>query len=513
MSDYDDDFEDYNDTLNDRSKQGTIKRATKSKPKIGKKYDATAKDSSYDNTLARDNTIGIKGKDYSKLKKPILDPNPTPKGTKSKPSLALNTQGKQLNKKGSVYSSTPNLQQNRGSDRKNLLAGENHISTHRKLTNFGLTKKAEQTIVPSKAMTLEQAEKLMNDAHNKIEEFKSQQNKGGNLDENLELSIKENKYLQKTLVSMQDIINKLFEKFDPIKAPMKSYPQTDRIKSPPKSAQMKYRTKEVENAQHALDNMMVEYDRLSLRMDMIKDPNYFSNLHMELSNITKEMKELELQNKTLHTEQKKREVELEKLLAQGAPDTMFQINDLQNKVTITKDQLRKEQAESEEVDKLMQDVIEQEKQLKEKEEKLRNIGSKYEVNFDTAGDGAKKQLKDELESKKETYKKHLDIAEGATKVMRKKLKTTSKVNKNRLKELEKQKQEFEAELEKKTLEVKEKNKEIAELMEKNADLQKVRQQNHFFGEDKGGNGYDAVKKAIQEQDEKETKAAIIIQSW
>lgn len=224
------------------------------------------------------------------------------------------------------------------------------------------------------------------------------------------------------------MVSYLTFRFDPIKAPMKSYPQTDRIKSPPKSAQMKYRTKEVENAQHALDNMMVEYDRLSLRMDMIKDPNYFSNLHMELSNITKEMKELDLQNKTLHTEQKKREVELEKLLAQGAPDTMFQINDLQNKVTINKDQLRKEQAESEEIDKLMQDVIEQEKQLKEKEEKLRNIGSKYEVNFDTAGDGAKKQLKEELESKKETYKKHLDIAEGATKVMRKKLKTTSKVN-------------------------------------------------------------------------------------
>lgn len=212
MSDYDDDFEDYNDTLNDRSKQGTIKRATKSKPKIGKKYDATAKDSSYDNTLARDNTIGIKGKDYSKLKKPILDPNPTPKGTKSKPSLALNTQGKQLNKKGSVYSSTPNLKENRQNDRKNLLANESHISTHRKLISFGLTKKAEQTIVPSKAMTLEQAEKLMSDAHTKIEEFKSQQNKGGNLDENLELSVKENKYLQKTLVKMQDIINKLFEK-------------------------------------------------------------------------------------------------------------------------------------------------------------------------------------------------------------------------------------------------------------------------------------------------------------
>ena len=162
--------------------------------------------------------------------------------------------------------------------------------------------------------------------------------------------------MQKTLINIQDVINKIFEKYDPVKAPMKSYPQTDRIKSPPKSVQMKYRTKEVENAQKALENMMIEYEKVSARMEMIKDPNFFSNLHSQLDSINREMKDLEKENKTLLTEQKKREIEMEKLLAQGAPDTMFQINDLQNKVTITKDQLRKEIAENEEVETLMQQV-------------------------------------------------------------------------------------------------------------------------------------------------------------
>lgn len=245
-------------------------------------------------------------------------------------------------------------------------------------------------------------------------------------------------------------------KFDPVKAPMKSYPQTDRIKSPPKSAQMKYRTKEVENAQHALENMMVEYDKLSQRMEVVKDPNYFSNLHLELSKVTQQMKDLELENKGLLTEQRKREIEMEKLLAQGAPDTMFQINELQNKVTITKDQLRKEQAENEEVDQLTAQVEEQEILLKEKEEKLRAIGAKYEVNFDETVDENKKQLSADLQNKRNTYEKHLGIAEAATKVMRKKLKTVSKTNKLKLKELEKQKAEYEAELELKTQQVKEK---------------------------------------------------------
>lgn len=46
---------------------------------------------------------------------------------------------------------------------------------------------------------------------------------------------------------------------------------------------------------------------------------------------------------------------------------MFKINDLQTKVTITKDQLRKEQLELQNVEQLLMQVKEQEEVLKEKE--------------------------------------------------------------------------------------------------------------------------------------------------
>lgn len=259
MSDYDDDFEEGNDTFNDRTKGKSKKSPAKNATKGKSNYNSTLKDSSYDNTLARDNTLGFKPKENA-----LRKPNPL---QNAKPTLGGNSlaQPKGL-AKGGVHSSTPNLQGARDASKKSLLGGVPQTTTHRKLTNFGLTKKAEQTIIPSKAMTLEQAEKLMEDAKLKIDAFKSEKAKAdsGNMDERLEVSIKENKYLQKTLIGMQDIINKLFEKYDPVKAPMKSYPQTDRIKSPPKSAQMRYRTKEVENAQHALDNMMIEYEKVIL---------------------------------------------------------------------------------------------------------------------------------------------------------------------------------------------------------------------------------------------------------
>lgn len=62
-------------------------------------------------------------------------------------------------------------------------------------------------------MMIEQAEKLMEDSKTKIEYFKEKLNNSetGNLDEKLEISLKENKYLQDTLVGMNDIINRLFK--------------------------------------------------------------------------------------------------------------------------------------------------------------------------------------------------------------------------------------------------------------------------------------------------------------
>ena len=184
MSDYEDDFEDYkNDTLNDRSmKQTKAKPNVKSKPSLKNKLGATGKDSSYDNTLARDKTLGIKPKEYPRPnKKPDL--NPSAPGT-------IKPKTKKLSKKGGIYSSTPSLGSKKRIPKKNLLEGTT-MNTQRKIINFGLTKKAEQNIIPSKAMTIEKAEKLMSDAQEKIEIFKKQQNQGGgNIDEKLEVSIK-----------------------------------------------------------------------------------------------------------------------------------------------------------------------------------------------------------------------------------------------------------------------------------------------------------------------------------
>ncbi|CAI2362386.1 unnamed protein product [Moneuplotes crassus] len=489
MSDYDDDFEEYNDTFKDQTAKKTTGKAAKGK-----------KESSYDNTFARDKTLGIKPRDHKPFgvkgpKAPFTVKKQAPKG---------------LSKHGGIHSSTPNLSKDAKGTKKGLLA-ETNGKTHKKLHNFGLTKKAQQALKPSKGTMVEQLEKLMEEAQTKMEEFIKQQESQGETGAKLEAAKQENKYLQDTMVAMNSAVNQLFEK----QMNIKHYPQTGRIKSPPKSAQMRYRTKEVENSQKALENIMAEHEHLSQRMETVKDPSYYSSLHSDLSSVKQQMKEAEKESKELHTEQKRRELETEKLLAQGAPDSMFQIKELQNKVTINKDQLLEEEKQSAELDDLLQNIEEREQELKEKEEKLRAEGSSLGINFDTTVDEAKREMNAQLQNKRDTYEKHLGIAEHASKVMKKKLKNMSKSNKAKLRELEKQKEEFDKELQAKTDQVKEKNAEIAELMKKNQELQKAKKKDHnkFMENGKNSNGYDAVERAIQEQNEKETQAAILIQKW
>ena len=102
--------------------------------------------------------------------------------------------------------------------------------------------------------------------------------------------------------------------------------------------------------------MMIEYERVQARMDKVKDPTFLASLHEKLDKLKSEVKQVDKENKMLQIEQKKREVEMEKLLQAGAPQSMYKINELQTKVTITKDQLRKEQEELERVEGLLEEV-------------------------------------------------------------------------------------------------------------------------------------------------------------
>ena len=64
-------------------------------------------------------------------------------------------------------------------------------------------------------MALNEAEELVRQAKERIEKIKQEGGGQGEIDDKLEKALKENKYLQKTMRSMHDVINELFEKHDP----------------------------------------------------------------------------------------------------------------------------------------------------------------------------------------------------------------------------------------------------------------------------------------------------------
>ena len=133
-------------------------------------------------------------------------------------------------------------------------------------------------------MILDEAEALVADAKEKIDEFAALSKNGDetNVDFALELNLKESKFLQKTMRRMQEVINQIFLKHDPGRSPIKSYPKTEGQKTPPEDAQLRYRSEEVKNAQKALQNMILEYEKVQARVETVKGASYISDLHEKL---------------------------------------------------------------------------------------------------------------------------------------------------------------------------------------------------------------------------------------
>ena len=116
-----------------------------------------------------------------------------------------------------------------------------------------------------------------------------------------------------------------------------------------------------------------------------------------------------------------------------------------------------------------------------------------------------------LKEQKHQYDRHLQIAESATKAMKRKLKLNSKRNKNKLKALQEEKRQLELELSEKTEQVNEKNQEIAELMDKTKRQQLKQQQLRQEQNRPQNKDYDTVIQQIQEMDKREEDALLVIQ--
>lgn len=121
---------------------------------------------------------------------------------------------------------------------------------------------------------------------------------------------------------------------------------------------------------------------------------------------------------------------------------------------------------------------------------------------------------EELTHQKQKYDKNLHITNTATKTLKKKLKIMTKANKQRLNELKTQKEELQEEFRLKAREVLDKNQMIGDMMEKGKSKQRYEKQIKVSKKKgKKTKNYDAVQKAIEEMDEREHRAALIVQKW
>ncbi len=118
----------------------------------------------------------------------------------------------------------------------------------------------------------------------------------------------ENVFLSTSLKNIKDNIDELFTKFDPRSNPVKSHPISDALKYKPVEEQLRTRDREIENAEKALANVLLEYKHVSEKVEQVRNPVYLNQLQEQVDKLSQEIKVAEKDIKHKELFQQKREV-------------------------------------------------------------------------------------------------------------------------------------------------------------------------------------------------------------
>ncbi|CDW85290.1 c2 domain containing protein [Stylonychia lemnae] len=433
-------------------------------------------------------------------------------------SQQIESQPKTLTKGMKNVSSTPNLQssskryQQTIIDAKQYLAAAQNVSPNFIQRNIEKYDKGEQSEFQILLDFIERT-------RTKIVEYSEQSKRNDMGTKSIEIddSIKytlnydENMFLTTGIKELKERIDELFTKYDP-------------------KEQCKTRDREIENADKQLKALVQEYEKVYNRVEQVRNPTYLGDLHENLQDLDDQAKTLEKENKYKLISQQKRESTIEKIIQDGGPKIIYRIKELQDKLASVKEGIKRETTRKKRYAELMNNLTDQEYQLKDSEEKCLMIAKKNNIKFHDIED-LTPSLKKELESAKirkqefDDMDKQIKHTKLETNLTQKKAEMQEQQNKKRLKELKKKYLELKAAMAEASQQVSQKNLEINELQEKmnrnykskgdlflDTDESGYKQNTQKKVQQPRGINYDAVQRAIEEMNQKETAAALVIQS-
>ena len=131
-------------------------------------------------------------------------------------------------------------------------------------------------------------------------------------------------------------LNKLLTEFLEVRRAMFNKKQAI-TKGPPKP---EVRLQEVKNAEKQLSILEIEYDRVSKRTEQLSNPQYLLDLKERLISLEHRIKKTGKNKKTLETEQVKREKIIDKVIEEGEPERLQEINHLKTEAAMFEKKLK-----------------------------------------------------------------------------------------------------------------------------------------------------------------------------
>ncbi|CAI2379423.1 unnamed protein product [Moneuplotes crassus] len=199
--------------------------------------------------------------------------------------------------------------------------------------------------------------------------------------------------------------------------------------------ELKIKNKELENADKLMNNLLTEYNTVKKRIEQVSDFNYAVDLKSKIAENKQTIKDNNKKIKELEQDQKKRDIQMNRMLKEEKSEKMRRVDYKHSKLTYLQEKINEMQVKIEHLEKEKQEKDEQEQDIRQKYEAMLRIGEHYginENNIDNEEDifknklmeeyekviqieSMEKQYKIEIKEKKKMIKEYTDKKKNATK--------------------------------------------------------------------------------------------------
>jgi small-conductance mechanosensitive channel len=130
------------------------------------------------------------------------------------------------------------------------------------------------------------------------------------------------------------------------------------------STELKIKDREIENADKQMNNLLWEYNRVKKRIEQVGDFNYAVKLKEKLLENEDKIRENEKQIKSLEQMQKRRDIQMNRLIKDDKTEKMRKVDYVHSKLTYSQEKINELHKKIETLEKVKEDQNKQDEDIR-----------------------------------------------------------------------------------------------------------------------------------------------------